>query len=85
MTAFFKHGFQVERLWSRAKYILTDERMGMMEPQLFESLLFLKLNKEYWGIEELAEADCARFHEEEDEEEAVDDAGGNGGGGEDSE
>ena len=40
---------EVERLWSVAKHILADERKGMMEPMMFETLIYLKLNEEYWG------------------------------------
>lgn len=40
---------EVERLWSIAKYILTDNR-SRMTPAMFESLLFLKTNVEYWDV-----------------------------------
>ena len=38
---------EVERLWSLAKYIWTDTRKHMM-PIVFESLLFLKVNRRFW-------------------------------------
>lgn len=34
---------EVERLWSLANYILTDERKGNMSPVMFEAILFLKI------------------------------------------
>jgi hypothetical protein len=39
---------EVERLWSIAKYILVDQRKGMT-PQMFEALLFLKVNARFWN------------------------------------
>ena len=38
---------EVERLWSICKYILTNVR-SRMTPNLFEALVFLKVNHEYW-------------------------------------
>ena len=46
---------EVERLWSLAKFVLTDER-SRMTPQLFEAILFLKVNKDWWGQFEVIEA-----------------------------
>ena len=46
---------EVERLWSIAKYILTDNR-SRMTPAMFESLLFLKTNEEYWDMSMVMEA-----------------------------
>lgn len=46
---------EVERLWSVAKYILTDNR-SRMTPAMFESLLFLKTNEEYWDMSMVMEA-----------------------------
>ena len=40
---------EVERLWSIAKYILTDNR-ARLPPAMFETLLFLKTNDEYWDM-----------------------------------
>ena len=40
---------EVERLWSIAKYILTDQRKSMT-PQMFEALLFLKINERFWDL-----------------------------------
>ena len=48
---------EVERLWSIAKFILTDERRGRMTPGMFEALLFLKINKRFWGLEDVVKAD----------------------------
>ena len=45
----------MERLWSLAKFVLTDER-SRMTPQLFESIMFLKVNKDWWGQFEVIEA-----------------------------
>ena len=39
---------EVERLWSIAGNILTDNRKSMA-PQLFEAILFLRMNKRLWG------------------------------------
>jgi len=39
---------EVERLWSAAKRILTDTR-SRTTPRLFEAILYLKFNKDYWG------------------------------------
>ena len=38
---------EVERLWSICRYILTNTR-SRMTPSLFEALVFLKVNNEYW-------------------------------------
>ena len=38
---------EIERIWSISKNILNNSRKSMT-PLLFESLLFLKLNKNYW-------------------------------------
>lgn len=38
---------EVERLWSLAKYVLTDQR-SRLEPVFFKSLLFLKENRGFW-------------------------------------
>ena len=46
---------EVERLWSVAKYILTDNRVKLT-PAMFETLLFLKTNKEYWDMATVMEA-----------------------------
>jgi hypothetical protein len=50
---------EVERLWSVAKYILTDQRKRLT-PQMFEALLFLKQNKEFWGLPEVVPSQSAR-------------------------
>ena len=46
---------EVERLWSVAKYILTDNR-AKLTPAMFEALLFLKTNEEYWDMTMVMEA-----------------------------
>lgn len=46
---------EVERLWSVANNILTDNRKSMT-PILFENLLLLKINKGYWDLENMCEA-----------------------------
>ena len=43
----------VERLFSKAKLVLTDRRAGMT-PYMFEILLFLTLNSDYWGVSDVA-------------------------------
>jgi len=44
-----------ERLFSEAKYILVPHRRGM-SPITFESLIYLKKNKKYWGVTTVAKA-----------------------------
>ena len=44
----------VERLWSLAGLILTDNRKGMT-PHLFEALLYLKVNDGYWTRADVVE------------------------------
>ena len=39
---------EVERLWSIARYILVDQQKEMT-PQMFEALLFLKVNCHFWN------------------------------------
>jgi len=43
----------VERLFSSAKHILTDTRKHM-DPAQFETLIFLRVNKTYWGVRSLS-------------------------------
>ena len=40
---------EVERLWSEAKFVLTAHR-AKMSPIVFEALIFLKFNQQYWDI-----------------------------------
>ena len=40
---------------SLANHVLTNER-SRMTPQLFETILFLKVNKDWWGQLEVIEA-----------------------------
>lgn len=55
---------ELERIWSLAKNILSDNRK-LMEPVVFEALLFLKVNRSYWDIEAVQEA-MAKARNEED-------------------
>lgn len=45
----------VERLFSRCKHVLTDWRKSM-SPIMFEAVMFLKLNREFWDVKEVAAA-----------------------------
>ena len=45
----------VERVFSACKHILTDERK-CMSPIMFESLIFLKVNKNFWDCRMVAKA-----------------------------
>lgn len=45
----------VERLWSIAGNILTDNSMSMT-PLFFECLLLMKVNKNYWDIKLVSSA-----------------------------
>ena len=55
---------EVERLWSIAKYVLTENTRSMT-PQMFEALMFLRLNERFWDEQLVSEAingarsDCA--------------------------
>ena len=40
---------EVERLWSEAKFVLTAHR-AKISPIVFEALIFLKFNQQYWDI-----------------------------------
>ena len=46
---------EVQRLWSIVKYILTDKR-PRLTAAIFESILFLKTNEEYWDMAMVMEA-----------------------------
>ena len=46
---------EVERIWSMAKYILVQQRKGM-SPKLFECLLFLKYNRQFWNKRKVIDA-----------------------------
>lgn len=48
---------EVERLWSIAGNILSNNRKKM-SPLFFESLLFLKVNRNYWDLALVLEAKC---------------------------
>jgi hypothetical protein len=45
----------VKRLFSVAKYILTDTRKHM-HPSNFEMIIFLRTNSSYWNVDTVAEA-----------------------------
>ena len=45
----------MERLFSRAKHIYTDFRGGI-SPYMFECIMFLKMNQDLWGPEEVFKA-----------------------------
>ena len=51
---------EVERLWSLAKHIQTNERKGRIELGVFESLIFMKVNSLYWNDNDVATADEER-------------------------
>ena len=55
---------EVERLWSIAKHILTDERKGRMDTHMFQNLLFLKMNRRLFNISDLMVADKRREGQE---------------------
>ena len=46
---------EVERLWSIAKYILSNTR-SRLTPNLFQALMFLKINQEYWDCRSVQQA-----------------------------
>ena len=46
---------EIERIWSIAKYLLSDNRKKI-EPEVFEALLFLKANHAYWDINNIQTA-----------------------------
>ena len=48
---------EVERLWSVAKFVLTDERKGKMSPVVFEAILYLKMNERFWDLNDITAAD----------------------------
>jgi hypothetical protein len=50
---------EVERIWSRARHVLTRER-STMAPILFEAIMFLKYNRRLWGLAEVVEANKRR-------------------------
>ena len=43
----------VERLFSLCKHVLTDTRK-CMSPIMFESLIFLQVNRQYWDLQMVA-------------------------------
>ena len=52
----FEPAAEVERLWYIAKYILTDKSKGMINTAMFESLLYLKINRYHWTMRDVVEA-----------------------------
>jgi hypothetical protein len=73
----FGSAAEVERLWSVASYVLTDQR-SRMTPMLFEAILFLRYNERFWNQgmvtkaiviakENRAEARAKKMMEQDDE------------------
>ena len=50
---------EVERFWSMAGKVLTPERSSM-SPFLFELIMYLKYNKDLWGLMDVVEANKRR-------------------------
>ena len=46
---------EVERLWSIVKHILSNSR-SRMTPHLFQALIYLKINHEYWDRKSVQQA-----------------------------
>ncbi len=55
LNSHFILGSEIERLWSLAKNVLTDNRTSMT-PLVFEAVLFLKVNSTYWNEYTVKEA-----------------------------
>ena len=49
---------EVERLWSISKYVFRENRRSLT-PQLFEAVMFLKVNQRFWD----AQCSTSRFRE----------------------
>lgn len=58
---------EVERLWSICKFILSDTR-NRLEPQIFEALVYLKVNKHIWDIHLVEDAFNTRNRHNDDED-----------------
>jgi len=58
---------EVERLWSICQFILSDTR-SRLEPQLFEALVFLKVNSTLWDIHLVEDAYNTRNDRDDNEE-----------------
>ena len=67
---------EVERLWSIAINILTEERRGMLTPLMFESLIFLKMNLDYWGLEDVVKAETARYNKDKSSDDVNEESAG---------
>jgi hypothetical protein len=50
---------EVERVWSMAGKILTNERSST-SPLLFECIMYLKYNRDLWGLKDVVEANKRR-------------------------
>jgi hypothetical protein len=50
---------EIERVWSHGDLILKKSRRNMSRPILFETLLFLKVNRLYWDVSTVAAASRA--------------------------
>ena len=46
---------EVERIWSRARHVLTRER-STMAPIIFEAIMFPRYNRHLWGLDKIIEA-----------------------------
>ncbi len=40
------------RIFSRAKVVVTDDRANL-DPDSVEGILFLRYNKDFWGVKEI--------------------------------
>ena len=60
VISFFGACTEVERLWSVAKFILTDEAKRNMSPVVFEAIICLQINKMFWDLNEIVEVGHAR-------------------------
>ena len=61
---------EVERLWSLCRYILTNQR-SRMTPNLFEVLVFLKVNHDYWDARSVQLAYTKALNSQSDKVEAM--------------
>lgn len=51
----FGSAAEVERLWSISAYVLADHRQAM-SPQMFEALVFLRTNSDFWDLQLVCKA-----------------------------
>ena len=50
----------VEQLWSQASDVLTKKRSTMSSP-IFECIMYLKYNRDLWGLADVVEANKSRL------------------------